>query len=289
MTPTVTRTSGRAALVAGEFHFSAEDFRRIAAVLHGDSGIHLQEAKAPLVYSRLAKRLRALGLESFRDYCELVESGAGAAERRSMLTALTTNVTRFFREPHHFDALSRDQLPALAAAARSGARVRLWSAGCSTGQEPYSMAMSVLDAIPDAPDRNVKILATDIDPAVVETGREGVYSEEALQGIPERYRKWLERAGPGQWRMARPLRSIIAFRELNLFSGWPFTGKFDAIFCRNVAIYFETSAQARLWTRFAERLQPDGRLYVGHSERVSGRAFESCGLTAYRLARGVPA
>ncbi|MGZ5947940.1 MAG: CheR family methyltransferase, partial [Caulobacteraceae bacterium] len=139
-------------LVEGEFLFTEEDFQRVAKMLHDDAGIYLPEAKATLVYSRLAKRLRALGLQSFRDYCALLteEGGAGAGERQQMLAALTTNVTRFFREPHHFDHLKTKVLPPLLEHARRGGRVRLWSAACSTGPEPYSMALTVLSVMPDA-------------------------------------------------------------------------------------------------------------------------------------------
>ncbi len=139
-----------AGLAPGEFVLSREDFRQIAAMLHADAGIHLPESKAALVYSRLARRLRALGLASFRDYCALVAGAAGADERQQMLAALTTNVTKFFREPHHFEHLEQVVLPPLVKAARQGGRVRLWSAACSNGQEPYSMAMVILSLMPDA-------------------------------------------------------------------------------------------------------------------------------------------
>jgi chemotaxis protein methyltransferase CheR len=149
-----------------EFAFTGEDFRTIAAVLHGDAGIYLPDSKATLVYSRLAKRLRVLGLSSFREYCALIQGQNGVDERQAMLAALTTNVTRFFREPHHFEDLRAKVMPALAAKARGGGRVRLWSAGCSTGPEPYSMALTLLSALPDAARHDIKILATDIDPNV---------------------------------------------------------------------------------------------------------------------------
>ena len=163
-------------LVEGEFLFDEEDFGRIAKMLHDDAGIYLPEAKATLVYSRLAKRLRALGLDSFRDYCTILteDGGRGAGERQQMLAALTTNVTRFYREPHHFDHLKAKVLPPLLEAAKRGARVRLWSATCSTGPEPYSMALTVLSLMPEAAQYDIRILATDIDPNVVATGKRGV-------------------------------------------------------------------------------------------------------------------
>lgn len=281
-------TSARpgANMVEGEFAFTEADFRRISAMVHGDAGIHLPEAKATLVYSRLAKRLRALGLTSFKDYCALVAASDGLDERQKMLAALTTNVTRFFREPHHFDHLRDKVLPPLLDAVRRGGRLRIWSAACSSGQEPFSIAMTVLSLMPDAADRDVKILATDIDPNMVAEGRAGAYAPHLLEGIPADYRKrWTVPAGGGSVRMADELRELVTFNELNLIGDWPMKGKFDAIFCRNVAIYFEDDTQARLWSRFAPLLNPNGTLYIGHSERIQGpasAAFRPDGVTTYR-------
>jgi chemotaxis protein methyltransferase CheR len=158
---------GRGSIVEGEFVFTADDFRQIAQMLHAHAGIALNEGKAALVYSRLAKRLRTLGLTSFRDYCALVEGADGVDERQKMTAALTTNVTRFYREPHHFDDLRDRVMPDLAARARAGGRVRLWSAACSNGQEPYSMALTVLSVLPEAADLDVRILATDANKPTV--------------------------------------------------------------------------------------------------------------------------
>lgn len=279
-------------LVEGEFLFTADDFRKISEMLHADAGIALPETKATLVYSRLAKRLRARGLESFREYCEVVASEAGIDERKRMLAALTTNVTRFFREPHHFEHLKAQVLPALLAEAKRGGRVRLWSAGCSTGQEPFSMALSVLELMPDAAEYDVRILATDIDPDVVATGRRAVYSEGAMAGVPDPMRKrWMTKVddiGGPAWQMGEELRRLVAFRELNLIGSWPMKGPFQAIFCRNVVIYFAEETQSKVWARFKSLLSPGGRLYIGHSERITGVAdsFRSDGLTAYQLMGG---
>ena len=275
-------------LVEGEFAFTQADFDRIAALLHEDCGIHLPPAKTALVYSRLAKRLRELKLETFHAYCELIQSAAGASERQKMMAALTTNVTRFFREPHHFDHLRRHILEPALAEVRGGGRLRLWSAGCSTGEEPYSMALTLLSVLPDAPRLDVRILASDVDPVVVERGRAGVYGSDAVDQIPADRRKWLERDPDqaGSWRVGEAVRALVAFRQLNLMADWPMSGRFNSIFCRNVAIYFEDATQQRIWQRFAPLLTPQGRLYVGHSERVASPAFVSDGLTAYRLAAG---
>jgi chemotaxis protein methyltransferase CheR len=281
---------GRGGIVDGEFVLTEDDFRKIAQILHAHAGIALTEGKAALVYSRLAKRLRALGLRSFREYCALVEHANGVDERQAMTAALTTNVTRFFREAHHFEHLRETVMPELVRRARSGGRVRLWSAACSNGQEPYSMAITVLAALPEAANLDVKILATDIDPNVVAEGRAGLYVEEAVAPIPlDLRRKWLEKSATPdglRWSVAPELRQLVSFRELNLIGDWPMRGKFDVIFCRNVVIYFDEPTQERIWQRFTPLLQPPGVLYIGHSERVSGPAvgqLETTTLTGYRL------
>lgn len=278
------RQPTEAPLVSGEFPLTSEDFSRIAAVLREDSGIHLPDGKAALVYSRLAKRLRLLGLESFDAYCALIASADGLEERRSMLTALTTNVTRFFREPHHFDHLKQQIVSRLAAKARAGGKVRFWSAGCSTGEEPYSIALTVLSALPEAADLDVRILATDIDTKVIAKAKRGVYDAEAVGQIPAALRGRVKPHGDdGEYAIDESVKRLITFNELNLMGPWPMKGRFDAIFCRNVAIYFDEPTQERLWGRFADHLDPAGNLHVGHSERVADRRFQSDGLTSYRL------
>jgi chemotaxis protein methyltransferase CheR len=275
---------------SGEFPFTAEDFDRIAGILEREVGILLPASKTALVYSRLARRLRALGLRSFRDYGALVEAQAGADERRRMVAALTTNLTRFFREPHHFDHLRRHALPPLLDAARRGERLRLWSAGCSSGQEPYSIALTLLSLMPDAASLDIKLLATDVNPQVVAQGRRGVYDDAQLEDVPAELRgRWFVPAcgeRPGSWRVADDLLRLVVFRELNLVGRWPMRGPFQVIFCRNVVIYFGKAVQARIWNRFTETLAPDGWLYIGHSERVAGQAagaLRSAGSTVYRL------
>jgi chemotaxis protein methyltransferase CheR len=279
------------ALGGCEFAFTDRDYRRIAAMVHADSGIDLKESKSALVYSRLAKRLRALQLESFRDYCDLIEAEHGREERLEMLSALTTNVTRFFRERHHFEHLESQALPSLVAAARKGKKVRIWSAGCSTGQEPYSIALSLLSVEPGANRLDVKILATDIDPRVIAAGGEGVFPEAMLTDVPPPLRaRYFSRAGADRasWRIADEAKKLISFRALNLNADWPMRGLFHVIFCRNVVIYFDAEAQNALWRRLAAKMEPGGWLYIGHSERVTGPANSSlrgAGVTTtYRLA-----
>ena len=288
--PTLTaREDRRERLVDGEFLFTADDFRAIAATLHDASGIALPDSKATLVYSRLAKRLRALGLENFRDYCALVQGSDGLDERQQMIVALTTNVTRFFREPHHFEHLKSQVLPPLLNAARRGGSVRIWSAGCSNGQEPYSIALTILSMMPEAPEHDVRILATDIDTQMLAEGRAGVYGASVMAPVPGEMRaRWFEREGE-RWRASEPLRKLVVFNELNLMGQWPMKKQFNAIFCRNVVIYFEEATQARVFSRFLPLMAPDARLYIGHSERITGEAadrLDTDGVTTYRMRAG---
>lgn len=270
-----------------EFPYNLEDFRSIAAILRQDTGITLGEMKAPLVYSRLVRRVRELGLENFQAYCAIVADAAGE-ERQRMTAALTTNVTRFFREPHHFEHLKTHVLPPLIEAARKGGRVRLWSAGCSSGEEPYSMALTLLSLMPDAERHDIKILAIDLDTEVLERGRAGRYSSAAIEAVPTELREaWFTHDpenGGLAWRAGSSMRNLVAFRQLNLMSEWPMSRPFHAIFCRNTVIYFAEEVQQGIWSRFAGACEPGGYLYIGHSERVSGcDSFKPAGLTTYRF------
>ena len=272
---------------AAEFTLTERDFRAIADLLRQDAGITLPDGKETLVYSRLAKRLRALSLPGFPDYVALLQHPDGADERKHMLRALTTNVTRFFREPHHFDHLRTTVLPPLLAVARAGKRVRLWSAACSNGQEPYSLGLTILDLLPDVADLDVRVLATDIDSDMVALGQAGRYDEDTLSPVPALPRsRWFRPTRDGDAMEAGPeLRRLVQFRELNLIGAWPMRGGFDAIMCRNVAIYFDADTQALVWSRFAPLLAPGTHLYIGHSERLSGPAaagFVPAGTTIYR-------
>ncbi len=271
----------------GEFHLSASAFERLSALVNAECGILLSRNKSNLIVSRLGKRLTALRLPDFHAYCDYVEGEGRQQERRMMTSLLTTNVTRFFREPHHFEALRNDVLPDLIARARAGARVRLWSAGCSTGEEPLSIAMEVLDLCPDAAKLDLRILGTDIDPASVELARRAEYDATAVQNVPPRQRDPYFDAVPDSTRFkaSQKLRSLVTFAELNLVQNWPMEGAFDVIFCRNVVIYFDADTQAALWPRFADALAPGGHMFIGHSERLSGPGqdrFIPNGITQYR-------
>lgn len=268
--------------------FTHADFTRIAAFAHREYGLHLQESKKDLVYSRLVKRLRKAGCPDFATYCNQLEGDGGAAERVELISALTTNVTHFFREEHHFTLLSDLVLKPQADRLRAGQRMRIWSAGCSAGQEPYSIAATVLELLPEAARMNIRILATDIDPAILARARAANYPAEEAKGVPDRLRaQMFDRAAEtsAQVQVQARIRGLVHFAEINLMADWPVHGPFDAIFCRNVAIYFDKPTQARLWQRYAALLAPGGLLCIGHSERLSGPAtaqLDSVGITAYR-------
>ena len=272
----------------GEFEFSDQDFQRVRRIINQVAGISLADSKRELVYSRLARRLRQRQLQRFGDYCDLLETGDDEAELREFVNALTTNLTSFFREPHHFEYLGAELLPALVRARSFGhRRIRIWSAGCSTGEEPYSIAMVIRETLP-AVGWDVKILATDLDSNVLATAERGVYEWNRVKDLPEtRLRRWFQKGRNAQagWVRAAPaLRDLITFRQLNLMDDWPMRGPFDLIFCRNVVIYFDKPTQRVLFERFADLLIEQGHLFVGHSEslfKVTER-FAPLGKTIYR-------
>jgi chemotaxis protein methyltransferase CheR len=277
-------------LAGGEFPLMRRDLAEIAAMIYSDAGIYLNETKASLVYSRLSKHIRQLGLRDFRTYCDLVSSPAGATERREMLSFLTTNFTRFFRENHHFDHLRNEVLPGLIARVKAGGRARIWSAASSDGQEPYSIALTALSALPNIADYDFRILATDIDPKILAAARLGAYDETSLETVsPQMRKQYFQQVvidGKQKWQVTDPVKRLITYNELNLMASWPFKGKFDVIFCRNVVIYFDEPTQMRIWSRFSELLPEGGHLYIGHSERVSGEAkalFDNTGITTYKF------
>lgn len=273
---------------SGEYNFTKKDFRKISEIIRHEAGIVLSDAKESLVYSRLSKRIRKLGLSSFSEYCDLIESRDNKSERRELVAALTTNVTGFFRESHHFDYLKERILPSLIARAKAGEQIRMWSAACSSGQEPYSMALTLLQEMPDANRYDIRILATDIDANILSIAEHGIYDESLILPVPERLRsKWfrLVDADKKRFQVADEVRQLVAFRQLNLVGNWPIKKKIQVIFCRNVVIYFDNDTQEQLWSRFMDVLDKDGALYVGHSERITGPAAQyvkSDGITSYR-------
>lgn len=271
-----------------EFDLTDKDFHTLRSIVRERTGINLADHKKPMVYSRIARRLRALGMKNFREYIVYLSGEGGDAEMADFMNAVTTNLTKFFRESHHFDHLRDEVLRPMALSPASGRRVRLWSAGCSSGMECYSMAMTVADALPSLEAWDLKILATDIDSNMLETGRRGVYRKEDVESVPREYQKqYLVRHGkPGSEsvEVIEKLRNLASFKYLNFIERWPVKGPFDAIFCRNVVIYFNKETQKPIFENFARVLKPGGWLYIGHSENLHGVSdkFELQGKTIYR-------
>jgi chemotaxis protein methyltransferase CheR len=271
--------------VTQEYTLQDSDFRKIVQLVMDTAGIVLSEKKRPFIQGRLGRRLRVLGLSDFRQYCRLLETPAGEDERSNLINAITTNHTSFFREPHHFAYLTQTILPKMTQADVGQRRLRIWSAGCSTGEEPYTLAMTLRDSQSLLSGWDVKILATDLDTNVVAHAAAGVYDAERLEGVPAVPRnRYVTDLSDGRGQMNDELCSMISFSPLNLLQKWPMKGPFDIIFCRNVVIYFDKPTQRNLFDRYAEMLKPDGWLFIGHSEsllNVTDR-FDLVGRTIYR-------
>ncbi|MDH4190784.1 MAG: chemotaxis protein CheR [Betaproteobacteria bacterium] len=269
-----------------EFEYSDGDFERVRRIIYEEAGIKLGDSKRTMAYSRLVRRVRALGMHRFSDYLDLVEKH-GESERKAFVNALTTNLTAFFREPHHFPILESYLAP------RHARRPAvIWCAGCSTGEEAYSIAMTLSAASIAG---GAHILATDVDTNVLETAERGVYALERIENLPHGYKErfFLEGIGrkAGQVMVRPEIKSLVTFRQVNLLeSSWPLRAPLDAIFCRNVMIYFDKPTQYAVLDRFAELLEPGGLLFAGHSENFTqGRIpFRSRGRTVYerQLGRG---
>ena len=276
-----------AQLPGNDFSLSPSEFQRLRELVREHTGIALSTAKRQLIYGRLARRLRALRIETFREYIGLLEGGE-ASELEEFINAVTTNLTSFFREPHHFEFLARQGLDSLLAKPAATRRMRIWCCAASTGEEAYSVAMVLREAQQQLAGCDVKLLATDLDSAVVAAGAAGVYTEERFQGMnPKRVSRFFEKgigAQAGKYRAREELRSLVTFRQLNLMHEWPMRGPFDAIFCRNVIIYFDKPTQRVLFERMARLQRPGDFLFLGHSEslyRVSER-YELIERTIYR-------
>ncbi len=268
-----------------DFEFNDRDFRRVCELIHARAGIALAPAKRDMVYGRLSRRLRSLGLRSFKDYLDQLEQHGGE-EWQAFTNALTTNLTSFFREPHHFDKL-RAELQQRA----SQAPLKLWSCAASTGEEPYSMAITACETFGTLTPP-VRILATDVDTQVLATASQGVYAIDRIAGLdPELKRRYFQRgSGPneGKCRINPALRSLVEFRQLNLLAPrYDVGGPFDALFCRNVMIYFDKPTQRAILSRLVDHMGDDGLLYTGHSENYLHAAdlIQPCGRTLYRRTR----
>ena len=269
-----------------EYEYTERDFKLVQKLVADHTGINLTDAKKDLVYGRLSKRIRKLDLSSFQEYISYVEDDH-ESELINFINAITTNLTSFFRENHHFEYLRNTLIPELIARNEDTRRIRIWSAGCSTGEEPYSIAITVLEALQNYSNWDVKILATDLDTNVVATAKAGIYKDERVTGIDKKkLKRWfLNGSGKnlGKVRVSSELQDIITFKQLNLMTQWPMKDKFDIIFCRNVVIYFDKPTQKVLFDRYANILRNNGTLIIGHSEtlfKVSDR-FKPIGNTIY--------
>jgi chemotaxis protein methyltransferase CheR len=275
------------AAMGGDFTLTEAEFDRIRVLVREHTGISLADTKRQLVYGRLARRLRALKLGSFSEYIQLLERGEGV-ELEEFINAVTTNLTSFFREPHHFEFFASETLPQAVKRAAGLRRLRFWCCAASTGEEPYSISMVLREQQALLAGYDVKLLATDLDSNVLAHGKAGVYTEERFKSVDgKRLARFFEEVdvdGQRQYSAVDEIRAPITFKQLNLMHEWPMKGPFDAIFCRNVIIYFDKETQRVLFERMAQLQRPGDYLFLGHSEslyRVSDR-YELIGRTIYR-------
>ncbi len=269
-----------------EFPMSEANFSALSKRIYHLAGISLSPHKKQLVYSRIAKRIRTLGLRSFDDYCQVVNDD-DSPEITEFINAITTNLTSFFRENHHFDFLKSHVIPELKQVHRTDRRIRVWSAGCSTGEEPYSIAATMNSQLANE-NWDLRILATDLDSNVLAHARQGIYASDKVESLDDVQKKLLfeRRNQDGAMAVKQSLRQLITFNQLNLMQNWPMSGPFDVIFCRNVMIYFDKPTQKQLFEKFHSLLSNSGYLLIGHSESMHGmdRKFRNLGKTMYQKA-----
>ncbi len=284
-----------------EFSLSDKEFQFLADLANRKTGIMMPEGKRDMVYSRLVRRLRALKLQSFAQYCTLLSSDSGHDEMANLVNSITTNLTHFFREAHHFEHLGQNVIKPLiqkTSLQQGGTKkLRIWSAGCSSGMEAYSIAMVANNMIgSDIKKWNARILATDIDTNMLDRGIIGEYPIDEYANIAPKYHEFVqkyslpkqgEQRHGEQMQINAELQKLVAFKYLNLLDNFPMTGQFDAIFCRNVVIYFDKNTQKKMFSRMSKYLSPNGFLYIGHSENISTICpeFELVGKTIYKLRR----
>jgi len=271
---------------------SEGDFKFICQFVYETTGIVLNDSKREMLYRRLTRIIRERKISTFTDYCTLLRE-QGEQEKDFFINAITTNLTSFFRENHHFEYLTSEEVPMWISQKPIGVdgtkRLRIWSSASSTGEEPYSIAITVLEAIKEEKKKwDVKILATDIDSDVLAKGKAGIYDVNRIEDIPKQLKQNYFFQGCGQSNQSvkvhDKLKDIITFKQLNLLHDWPMKGPFDAIFCRNVIIYFDKKTQQELFARYYEMLAPGGLLFLGHSENLGNyqQYFRNVGRTIFR-------
>lgn len=266
-----------------ESKLSESDFKRVSTLVMSLAGIVIKEHKREMIYSRLSRRLRALNYATISSYLDFVESPAGQAETGELINAVTTNLTSFFRESHHFDHFRDEMLAPMAASGQS--RVRVWSSASSTGEEPYSIAMTAMSTTGFHRFSDYKMLATDLDTNVLAKASAGCYDADKQKGLsPEQISKYFNQKPDGSIEAKPEVKKLITFKQLNLLHQWPVSGPFDVIFCRNVLIYFDTPTKRDIVDRLTRLVRPDGALYLGHSESLLGDhpLLRSEGKTIYR-------
>jgi len=271
------------------FTLADADFNFICEYVYDSAGIVLNASKREMVYRRLTRIIRERKLPTFSAYCQLLKTKP-EQEQTYFINAITTNLTSFFREQHHFDFMKQHELPRLMKAkANNGKRIRIWSSASSTGEEPYSIAITLFDTLKDKLNNwNVKILATDIDSNVLATGKAGIYEERRIEDVPLKFKKEYFQQGTNdnadKVKVDKRLQKLITFKQLNLLHEWPMKGPLDIIFCRNVIIYFDKATQQDLFERYYDLLAPGGLLILGHSENLGqyNQYFENVGRTIFR-------
>lgn len=268
-----------------EFRFTREDFDYLRKLVTENTGIVADEDKYTMYYSRLARRLRKLGLKDFSEYRRFLNDNH-EEELIELVNSVTTNLTSFFREKHHFEFLSETLVPEIKKLGKR--RIRIWSAGCSTGEEPYSIAMTLAESIADIASWDIKILATDLDSSVIKKASQGVYDASRVDGVDKALlKKYMQKgvgANQGHVRVNPDIVKMIDFQQLNLLHPWPIRESMDCIFCRNVVIYFDKPTKEKLVERFARQMIDEGYLFMGHSESLykSTESFKLLGKTVYR-------
>jgi len=270
------------------FRLTDKEFNFLCQFVYDVAGIVLNDSKREMVYRRLTRIIRDRKLTSFSQYCQMLKDNT-AQEKDYFINAITTNLTSFFREHHHFEHLIKEELPHLISKNKLSKKIRIWSSASSTGEEPYSIAISVLESCKNILSTwDVKVLATDIDSDVLAKGKAGVYDEKRIEDIPEQYKKAYFSKGVGanenKVKVDSRLQKLLTFKQLNLLHEWPMKGPFDIIFCRNVIIYFDKKTQTDLFERYYEMLAPGGLLVLGHSENLGSyqQYFENVGRTMFR-------
>jgi chemotaxis protein methyltransferase CheR len=270
-----------------EFRFTEKDFNSLRKISNAHTGIIVTDDKYDMYYSRIVKRIRKLGFKDFSEYVAYLKANE-ATEFTPFIDSITTNLTSFFREKHHFDQIKSELIPDLCQRADAVGGIKIWSAGCSTGEEPYTIAMTFSEGLANKPGMKATIMASDIDTTVLSKASNGVYDIERVKGLPINIkRRWFFRGkgnNSGKVKISPELQKMMEFKQVNLMESWPMKEKFHLLFCRNVVIYFDRPTKIKLFDRFADQIVDGGFMILGHSESLQGLTdrFETIGKTVYR-------